>query len=311
MIQFLLRRILYNIPVLFVVAFFMLLLFHKAGGDPTTLKLGKNPTQAQYKALEHEMGLDKSFFPGQYVDFLEQIATFDFGKSWVDDTPVRRIFMRGLVPTLSLSIPAFVLGALIAIALALFVAFYRGAVVDRSLTAMAICGISISSLIYILVGQWLLAYELRNFPIWGYEYGFSSVFFLALPISIWILLSIGTDMRYFRTVALEEIQRDYVRTARSKGLTEVKVLFTHVLRNCAIPIVTRLTIIIPFLITGSFLLEIFFGIPGLGSTLFTAITNHDLPVVKAFTMLGAVLYIIFNILADVLYGLFDPRMRLA
>jgi peptide/nickel transport system permease protein len=136
------------------------------------------------------------------------------------------------------------------------------------------------------------------------------VFFVALPVLIWIVLSVGTDVRYFRTVILEEIGRDYVRTARAKGLSETTVLFGHVLRNSMIPIITRLTIIIPFLFTGSFLLEIFFGIPGLGSTLYTAITSSDLPVVKAFTMLGAVLYVFFNIVADVLYAVFDPRIRL-
>ena len=177
-------------------------------------------------------------------------------------------------------------------------------------SVVAIAAISISSLVYILVFQYVLADQWKLFPIWGYEYGFGALTFVALPVLIWILLSIGTDMRYYRTVALEEISRDYVRTARSKGVSERKVLFSHVLRNCLIPIVTRMAIIVPFLITGSFLLEIFFGIPGLGNTLYTAIGNSDLPVIKAFTMLGTVLYVIFDILADVSYAVLDPRVRL-
>ncbi|MFQ5504036.1 MAG: ABC transporter permease [Planctomycetota bacterium] len=310
MLQFLLRRVLYSIPVVLGVALITLLLFHKAGGDPAAIKLGKNPKPEQVEQLRKEMGLDSSL-PVQYVGFLTQTVTLDFGRSWNDSTPVRQIFLRGIGPTLSLSLPAFVLGALIAVALALLVAFYRGSFLDRTMTMAAIAGISISSLIYILVGQWLLADQWRLFPIWGYEYGAGAVYFLALPILIWVVLSVGTDLRYFRTVALEEIGRDYVRTARSKGQGETRILFTHVLRNCSIPIITRLTIILPFLITGSFLLEIFFGIPGLGSTLYTAIQNSDLPVVKAFTMLGTVLYVVFNILADVLYAVFDPRIKLA
>ena len=310
MLLFVLKRVLYSIPVLLGVAFLTLFLFHKAAGDPTSIKLGKGASQAERTALKVEMGLDQPFHV-QYADFLRQTVTLDFGRSWSDDTPIRQIFTRGIGPTLTLTIPAFLLGGFIAVALALLVAFYRGSLLDRTLTLVAIAAISISSLVYILVLQWLLADQWKLFPIWGFEYGFGAATFVGLPILIWVLLSIGTDMRYFRTVALEEISSDYVRTARSKGLTERKVLFTHVLANCAIPIVTRFAIIVPFLITGSFLLEIFFGIPGLGSTLFTAIGNADLPIIKAFTMLGAVLYVLFNVLADVLYGILDPRVRVA
>ena len=309
MISFLVRRTLYAVPVLLGVALITLLLFNVAGGDPVAIKLGKNPSPAEVAALRIELGLDQPFLM-QYVDFLRQIVTLDFGRSWSDNTPVREIFWRGIAPTLSLSLPAFLMGSLIAVTVSLLVSFFRGSVLDRATTAAAIAGISVSSLVYILVGQWLLADQWKLFPIWGYEYGAGAIYFLALPIIIWILLSVGTDVRYYRTVALEEISRDYVRTARSKGLDERTVLFRHVLRNCAVPIITRMTIAIPFLITGSFLLEIFFGIPGLGSTLYTAITSSDLPVVKAFTMIGAVLYVLFNIIADLLYALFDPRIRL-
>jgi len=309
MTRFLIRRILYAIPVLLGVALITLWLFHVAGGDPVAVKLGKNPDPAEVEALRQQLGLHDSFF-WQYLNFLKQLVTFDFGTSWSDNTPVRQIFARGLIPTLTVSLPAFTLGSLIAIALSLLVAMKRGTLIDRFTTAAAIAGISVSSLIYILVGQWLLADQWKLFPIWGYEYGPRAVYFVALPILIWIVLSVGTDVRYFRTVTLEEIGKDYVRTARAKGLSETRILFVHVLRNSAIPIITRLTIAIPFLFTGSFLLEIFFGIPGLGSTLYTAITSSDLPVVKAFTMLGAVLYVCFNILADLLYALVDPRIGL-
>lgn len=309
MTRFLIRRVLYAIPVLLGVALITLWLFHVAGGDPVAVKLGKNPDPAEVEALREQMGLTRGFL-WQYVDFLRQVVTFDFGTSWKDDTPVAQIFWRGLGPTLSVSLPAFGIGAVVSVLISLFVSVMRGSLADRVTTAAAIAGISVSSLIYILLGQWLLADQLKLFPIWGYEYGLGAVSFVMLPILIWVLLSVGTDVRYFRTVMLEEIGRDYVRTARAKGLPESRVLLVHVLRNSAIPIITRLTITIPFLITGSFLLEVFFGIPGLGSTLYTAFTASDLPVVKAFTMLGALLYVIFNILADLLYALVDPRIGL-
>ena len=309
MTGYVLKRILQAIPVLLGVAFITLVLFDVAGGDPCLIKLGKNPSEIEVQMCHDELGLDLSL-PEQYLRFLGQIVTFDFGESWSHDTPVREIFARGIGPTLSLSVPAFLIGSFIAVILALLVSFYRASLLDRVVTAGAIAGISVSSLIYILVGQWLLADQWKLFPVWGYEYGFGAVTFVALPILIWVALSVGTDVRYFRTVALEEIGQDYVRTARAKGISENAVLFKHVLKNCSVPIITRMTIIVPFLITGSFLMEIFFGIPGLGSTLYTAVTNSDLPVVKALTMLGATLYVIFNIIADVLYATLDPRIRL-
>ncbi len=310
MIQFVLRRILYAIPVLLVVALVTLFLFDIAAGDPAAIKLGKNPSPEAVAALHEKMGFNDPFLV-KYGKFLWSTLTVDFGDSWSDDTPVRTVFKRGIIPTLSLTLPAFLLGTFVAVILALLVAFYRGSLLDKAMTVVAIAAISISSLVYILVFQAVLADAWKLFPVWGYEYGIGAINFIALPVLIWILLSIGTDMRYYRTVALEEISRDYVRTARSKGVSEHRVLFSHVLRNCLIPIVTRMAIIVPFLITGSFLLEIFFGIPGLGTVLYTAINNSDLPIIKAFTMLGTVLYVTFDIVADISYAALDPRVRLS
>jgi peptide/nickel transport system permease protein len=309
MSRFILRRLLYAIPVLLGVALITLVLFDVVAGDPVAMKLGKNPDPADVLRLRAELGLEHGFW-WRYVAFLWDTATLDLGRSWSDDTPVLEIFRRGLLTTLSLSIPAFTVGSVIAVCVAMVVAYYRGSVLDRVTTAAAIAGISVSSLVYILVGQWLLADQWKWFPIWGYEYGPGGAAFLVLPIMIWVALSVGIEVRYFRTVALEEIGKDYVRTARAKGLPERSVVFKHVLGNTSLPIITRLTAAIPFLVTGSFLLEIFFGIPGLGSTLYTAIQNADLPVVKAFTMLGACLYVFFNLVADILYAVFDPRIQL-
>ncbi|MDP6933679.1 MAG: ABC transporter permease, partial [Myxococcota bacterium] len=222
MIAFLLRRMAYAIPVLLGVALLTLLLFDVAAGDPVAMKLGKNPSAAEVEALRAELGLYDTFWV-RYLSFIQQYVSLDFGTSWADNTPVATIFWRGLGPTLSLTLPAFFLGTGVAVVLAMLVSFYRGTMLDRVVTAGAIAGISISSLIYILVGQWLLADQWKLFPIWGYEYGLKAPVFLALPVLIWVCVSVGTDVRYFRTVALEEIGRDYVRTARSKGLTETRV----------------------------------------------------------------------------------------
>lgn len=310
MMRFLLRRALYAVPVLLGVALITLGLFHVAAGDPVAVKLGKNPDPAEVELLREQMGLTGGFLT-QYLTFLGQVARLDFGVSWTDGTPVWEVFARGVGPTLTLSVPAFTASTALAIGVSLLVASRRGTWIDRVTTAACIAGISVSSLIYVLVGQAVLADRWKLFPIWGWDTGPGALVFVALPALIWIALSVGTDVRLLRTVMLEEIGQDYVRTARAKGLSEGRVLFVHVLRNATLPILTRLSLAIPGLITGSFLLEVFFGIPGLGSTLYTAIQNSDLPVVKAFTLLGAALYVLFNTLADVLYAWADPRIRLS
>ena len=207
MIAFLIRRLFYAVPVLLGVALITLLLFNVASGDPARIRLGsKGVNEAELLAMQQEMGLQDPWYT-QYGQFIMDTMTLNFGRSWTDDPLVSDIFLRGLGPTLSLSIPAFLMGTSLAIALSLLVAYFRGRPIDRIVTTAAIAGISVSSLVYILFGQWLLADQLKLFPIWGYEYGPRALLFLALPITIWILLSVGTDIRYYRTVALEEPSR--------------------------------------------------------------------------------------------------------
>ncbi len=170
---------------------------------------------------------------------------------------------------------------------------------------------SISSLAYILFGQWFFAYKLGWFEISGYESGFPNFIpYVLLPTFIWIILSIGPEVRFYRTVILDEIYQDYVRTARAKGLTEFTILFKHILKNAMIPIITSVVIEIPFLILGALLLENFFSIPGLGGMTLNAINSSDFPVIKAMTVLSSVGYVIFSLISDVLYTLVDPRIRL-
>ncbi|RYZ61703.1 MAG: ABC transporter permease, partial [Proteobacteria bacterium] len=191
------------------------------------------------------------------------------------------------------------------------VAYFRGKMIDKIAVFMCVVGISIPSLGYILFGQYILAYKLNMFPISGYDYSLTGrIEYLVLPAIVWIFLTVGYDVRFYRTALLEEVSQDYVRTARAKGLSETKVFFKHVLKNSMVPIVTNVVLEIPLLILGAFLLESFFGIPGIGSITIDAIHNSDLPVIKAMATMTSLLYIIGNIMTDVVYTLVDPRVKL-
>jgi len=191
------------------------------------------------------------------------------------------------------------------------VAHYRGKGVDNFVRITAIGMMSISSLVYILFFQWLFAYKLNLFEIMGYEEGFPFFIpYIILPVIIWVALSVGPDVRFFRTVFLDEMYQDYVRTAKAKGLSEGKVLFKHVLRNAMIPILTYTVVQLPFLLMGALLIESFFGIPGLGDMTISALNSSDFPVLKALAILSAVAYVIFTMIQDILYTLVDPRVKL-
>jgi peptide/nickel transport system permease protein len=218
---------------------------------------------------------------------------------------------QGAVPSLTLSVPAFVISTVIAIGISLLISFFRGTWIDRSVVFICVGMMSISSLAYILFGQWFFAYELSMFEISGYESGFPNFIpYVVLPAIIWIALAIGPDVRFYRTVILDEVYQDYVRTARAKGLGEGVVFFKHVLKNAMIPIITFVVIRIPFLILGALLLESFFSIPGLGGITLKAVNSSDFPVIKAMTILSSIAYIVFSVITDVLYTLVDPRVRL-
>ena len=218
---------------------------------------------------------------------------------------------QGAYPSLCLTIPAFVISTILSLLISLVVAFYRGKGIDLFVRFFCIAGMSISALTYILAFQWFFAFELGWFEISGFEYGFPDFIpYIALPAIIWIILSLGPDVRFFRTVILDEIYQDYVRTARAKGLSEVSILLKHVLRNALIPIITYVVIQIPFLILGALLLESFFGIPGLGGITLNALNSSDFPVIKAMAILSSVIYILFSLLSDILYTFADPRVKL-
>lgn len=307
---YIIRRLLYVIPVLLGVCLIIFVLFNLVSPDPTLIMLGKHASVSQMEDLRRELGLDRPWIL-QYFDVVKSAFTFDFGRSWSTKQEIIEMIKAGAIPSLTLSIPAFVLSTFLSITISLFVAFFRGTILDRSVVFLCVTMMSISSLAYILFGQWFFAFKLGLFEISGYEFGFPNFIpYVILPVLIWVMLGIGPDVRFYRTIILDEIYQDYVRTARAKGLSENMIMFKHVLKNAMIPIITYVIIQIPFLILGALLLETFFSIPGLGGIVLSAINSSDFPVVKAMTILISVAYIIFSVLTDVMYTLVDPRVRL-
>ncbi|MGK5089586.1 ABC transporter permease [Bdellovibrionota bacterium FG-2] len=310
MFVYIARRLIHAIPTIFGIALIIFVLFNLVGGDPTLQMLGKHANAKQIAELRHEYGFDQPMVV-QFYEYLKQILTFDFGRSYATKQPITQMIMNGIGPSLTLAIPAFFFTTVLSVSIGLLVAYYRGRWIDRVMVILCVFGMSLSSLAYILFGQYFLAYKLGWFPIAGFEVEWPDRFaYVAMPIIIWVVLSLGHDVRFYRTALLEEINQDYVRTARAKGLGESKVLFVHVLKNGMVPILTNVVIEIPMLILGSFLLEGFFGIPGLGGMTLDAIHNSDFPVIKAMTTVEALLYIFGNLATDVMYSLVDPRVSL-
>lgn len=310
MTTYIIRRLLYMIPVIFGVSFIIFVLFNVVAGDPAPLLLGKHATAQQIHELREQLGLNKPLY-AQYLDIVKSSFTFDFGRSWATRQDIMEMIKQGAWPSLSLTIPAFMISTVLSIILALVVAFYRGKGIDLTIRFLCIAGQSISSVAYILFFQYFFAFKLGWFEISGYEAEFPIFLsYVALPGIIWIVLSLGPDIRFFRTVILDEIYQDYVRTARAKGLGEITVLLKHVLRNAMIPIITYVVIQIPFLILGALLLESFFSIPGLGGITLNALNSSDFPVIKAMAVLSSIAYILFSLLTDILYTVADPRVKL-
>ena len=305
------RRLLYLVPVLLGVCLFIFIIFNVVAGDPTAILLGKHATVQQMQDLRVELGLDRPWWI-QYLDVVKSAFTFDFGRSWQTKQHITEMLYLGAFPSLALTLPAFIIATVLSIFISLLVAYYRGTGIDIFVRFLCVALVSISSLVYILFFQYFFAYKMGWFPIAGFEDKVPQFLaYTTLPGIIWVVLSLGPDVRFFRTVILDEIYQDYVRTARAKGLNEIHILLKHVLRNALIPILTYVVIQIPFLVLGSLLLENFFGIPGLGSTVLTAVNNSDFPVLKAFAVLSSIAYIVFNLITDILYYLVDPRVKLS
>lgn len=308
--RFLARRLLYMIPIFFGVTLVTFLLFNVAGGDPAARAAGRYATPEQIRVLQVEMGLDKSAVQ-QYFDMVKQIFVFDFGRSWSSKQQISTLITTGIGPSLTVTLPGFLISLLITIPLSLLLAHKRKTNFDKTVIVTCLALISLSSVVYVLAGQYLLAYKLGMFPISGWDSSWDGRWqYAILPIIIMVSLSMGSYILFFRTVFLDEMFQDYVRTARSKGLSNAKILLKHVLRNALVPIITLVVLQIPFLITGSLLIESFYGIPGLGNLIFQAIQEADFPVIKAMTIVSAILYMIFQLISDLLYAVVDPKIRL-
>jgi peptide/nickel transport system permease protein len=314
--SYIFRRLLYNVPV--YLGILLLVMAALRVNDPVWAFLGKNATQERHDEVAAQMGLDRPFVV-QYVEFVRQVVTLDFQtESW--DQPgisVGRMLRRAVVPSLALTVPALLVTSVIAVLLGMVSAYHRGRGIDRALAVLAVLGMSVSFLVYIILGQYFGAFLLSQrlgielFAIEGYEPGMRNwVHYCLLPVLISVVVSLGYDTRFYRAVMVEESARDYITTARAKGATKRKIMFVHMLKNAMIPVVTHIAITLPFLITGSILLEMYFGIPGMGRALILAVTAHDFPVIQAFAAVFAALYILTNILTDVVYALVDPRVRL-
>jgi peptide/nickel transport system permease protein len=239
------------------------------------------------------------------------MLTFDFGRSDADDAPIAQRLREGAGPSLSFTVPAFVLSLFVGVALSLLVAYFRETAIDRTGVVLAVLSMSVPFVIYIIGGQFLFGIILRWFPISGFDPDPAMIMrFLAMPIVLYAIAGIGGEIRFNRTVFIEETTRDYVRTARAKGASDVRVMTRHVLRNALIPILTHVVTAIPFLFTGSLLIESFFGIPGLGSLTVDAIEGNDFATLRVMVYIGALLFTVFQIVTDFTYTLADPRVRL-
>ena len=246
------------------------------------------------------------------AEHVRRMLFFEFGRSDADDVPIAQRLRAGVGPSLSLTVPLFALGLPLALSLALLVAFFRETYIDRAGVVLCVLAMSVSMLIYILGGQFVLGRVLRWFPISGFDPDPGVLLrFVALPVGVGLLSGIGSNVRFYRTVFLEESGRDYVRTARAKGAGDARVMARHVLPNALIPVLTNVVVEIPFLFTGSILLESFFGIPGLGSITVDAIAANDFATLRVMVYLGALLFIAGQVLTDVAYTLVDPRVRLS
>ncbi len=298
------------IPILVGVTLLTFMLFNIFGGDPALRFAGKHATAEQVQTVRAELGLDRSL-PEQYLFFVKQIVTADYGRSWASKQLISTMIGDGLGATLSLTAPAFVASIFFCIGLALFAVWGRGTILDKGTVVTCLALLSISSLVYILALQYILAFKGGFFPISGWDPSWTGRWeYLVLPWIILFVLSLGPNILIYRTVIMDEAFQDYVRTARAKGMNERSVYAKHILKNAMIPIITVVVIEMPFLITGSVLIENFFGIPGLGGTLIKALNDSDFPTIKAFTVISALTYMVFNLLADVLYSIVDPRVKL-
>ncbi len=306
------RTVLHGLSLVLGVTFISFLLMVWFGPDQTYTLIGKNASAEQIEEVRHQLGYDRPFL-GRYFDYLGDLVTLDLGVSNASGERVSRILARTLPISLALMLPGFLAGNLLGIFLGLEAARRQGRWGDRLISALAIGSMSLSFLIVIIALQVFLStpYGLNLFPVRGWQVTglLSWLYFAAVPSLALIVVTLGYNTRFYRAVFIEEYGRDHIRTARAFGASPAVILWRHVLRNSLVPVLTRVLFSIPLvLISGSLLIETYFGIPGLGKASFDAITSGDQPVLKAVVALTAVAFVVIQVVAELLYRRVDPRM---
>lgn len=317
MTSYIIRRVLQGIPIVLSTTFILFLLFNVLPGqDPALVMAGRHATPEQLETIRKEYGLDKSL-PLQYLDMVKSSVTMDFGRSYSRKEKIIDILARGAPVSFMLAAPPFFLTLIASVFIAIVLSLYRGKMLDKAVVALCVGAQSVSILVYILAMQYFMAFypkfhwHTEIFPISGFRGDWLEKWHcLLLPGIILMVIDLAPEIRFYRTVMLDEIYQDYVRTARAKGLGTSAIMFKHVLKNAMIPIITNTVLSLPFLLLGTLVLESFFGIPGIGDITVQAIANNDRPVLIATTVMSTVAFVAFNIISDVLYAVVDPRVQL-
>jgi len=311
MAAYILRRLWQMVPTLGGVILLVFFLFKFFGGDPAEILGGLLATPDQIEAIRTQLGLNEPWYVQLWI-FVRSIFSFQWGNSWTTSEAVSHIFATRLPATLTVMVPILLLDVTLGVIAAMAVAYVRGSVADRTIMIITTVMLSISFLVYIIVGQWLFGFYLGWFPVQGWS---DSVLtnlttYVVLPVMLAVFVGLAPQTRLYRSFFLDELGQDYVRTARAKGVSENRVLFKHVLRNALIPVLTNVSVQLPGIFVGSFLIETFFSIPGLGREVLLAVNRSDYPVIQAVTVYLAALTMVINLLADLMYRVVDPRVVL-
>lgn len=322
MINYLIRRLLYSIPIIFGVILLTFLLFFVVQSPRTMAKriLGNKASEQSVDNWLHQRGYDKPRFlnmqsghaiwDSQFFTQIKSLALFDLGVSDATGESVSAMFRRGMIPSLLITLPSFIVGFFLSLGLSLFLTLVRNSLLDRAAIMLCVALMSVSIIVYVIFVQWWVAVKLSCLPAFGfYPSGLSTLKYLLLPVMVAVLSGLGSDVRLYRSIFIEEIRQDYVRTALAKGASNHRLLFVHVLKNGLISLITLVVSSLPFLIMGSLVLEGFFGIPGLGNLTVDAIKTADFAVVRVSVYLGSLLYLFALLLTDVCYAAVDPRIR--
>jgi peptide/nickel transport system permease protein len=329
MLNYFIRRLIYMVPILLGVMLITFVLFNIVA-SPREMALQNLGPKASAQAIEnwlHNRGYSDEHgkpyplflnterghnpFDSLYFRSMKRFATFDLGTSFATGEPVVEMIKRGAIPSLCITLPAFVVGLFLSIATALLLVFVRDSLIDRWGAVLCVATMSIPITVYVIFGQWMAANLFNYFPAFGFTMeGFSTARFIALPVAIMIFSGLGVDVRMYRAVFLEEVRADYIRTAQAKGASHARVLLVHMLKNGMISLITLVVAALPFLIMGTLVIESFFGIPGLGNLMTTAIQTKDFGVIQADVYFGSLLYLFGLLLTDICYAAVDPRIRL-